>query len=83
MNTQTQHKQILELLSDGKLHSTLEMRNELYVMQPATRIFELKERGHVILAEKKPCNPQDPNSTKIAWYRRCEITSPMQQELAI
>jgi hypothetical protein len=44
------------------------MRNDLFIMQPATRIFELKETGEKIESKMMPCTP-DPNSAKIAWYR--------------
>ena len=65
----TQQEAIINLLEDGKVHSSLEMRNELFIMMPATRIFELKEDGFDIKSEPMPCKPKDPNSKKIAWYR--------------
>lgn len=65
----TQRQRILDLLSDGKLHSTLEMRNEMFIMSPASRILELKAEGHNIITEDLPANPNNPDSAKIAWYK--------------
>jgi len=51
-NAGNQREKVLERLrSKGRL-STIEARNELYVMSIAARIFELKERGHNIVTNK-------------------------------
>lgn len=50
-NTKTsagQCKVVLEYMQQHGSITTLEARNELYIMATAARIFELKERGHNI-----------------------------------
>lgn len=65
----TQTDKILEVLKDGRYHSSLEFRNEHFIMQPATRIFELKEEGHKIDTAMMPCIKGNQESAKIAWYK--------------
>lgn len=47
-NTQAQRQQALKWLEKKPL-TTLEARQELYIMSIAARIFELKEQGHNIV----------------------------------
>jgi hypothetical protein len=51
MNARTQREKIIEWLREKPLN-TLDARDQLYIMSPATRIFELKERGMNIVTKK-------------------------------
>jgi len=83
----TQQQKILDLLCDGQLHSTLEFRNELFIMMPATRIFEIneiqKKQGlpEIIESRMMPANPQRPDSPHIAWYRDTRFIKSIQTSL--
>ena len=70
MDKGTQQDKVLELLGDGNWHSTLEIRERLFIMQSATRIWELKnKRNFDIVKEMKPYDPNNPASVKVAWYK--------------
>jgi hypothetical protein len=62
----TQCEKILELLSDYEFHSTLELR-DMFIMQSATRVFELKKDGYDIESKLMPHDKKD--GAKVAWYR--------------
>ena len=53
-NTNTQRRIVLEHLEKFGSITTLEARNELFIMGIAARIFELKERGYNIITEMVP-----------------------------
>lgn len=53
-NANTQRKVVLEHLKKFGSITTLEARNELFIMGIAARIFELKQRGHNIITEMVP-----------------------------
>jgi hypothetical protein len=76
MSRATQEERLLELLQDGRLHSSLEIRNKLYIMSSAAVIFKLKKSGYHIITETKPCT-SNPDSACIAWYRL--IPKPSEQ----
>ena len=69
INKPTQNQKLLSLLQDGEWHSTIEIREKLFIMQSATRIFEIKEQGNGIESKMMPHNQNDLNSPKVAWYR--------------
>ena len=69
MNTQC--KKILDLLSDGKEHASIDIRENLYIVMVATRIWDLKQKGYDIVKEMKPYN----NGASIAWYKLNERSS--------
>ncbi len=48
---ESQRNRILEWLRQKPL-TTFEAKEQLDIMQPATRIFELKERGHNIITQR-------------------------------
>jgi len=58
----TQCEKVLDQLRKGPL-STLQARNEMFIMSIAARIFELKQKGHNIVA-----HPVSAGSKKIAQY---------------
>lgn len=47
-STDNQRKQLFHELQKHPV-TTLEARQELFIMAPAARVFELKERGHKII----------------------------------
>lgn len=61
-NTNAQRQQILKWLEEKPL-TTLEAREELFIMSIAARIFELKEQGHNIVT-----NWVKAGSKRIAQY---------------
>jgi hypothetical protein len=65
----TQQEKLLNRLVDGKFHSSLEIRNELFIMSSAGVVFQAKKDGYDIETKMMPYNPSDKNSTPIAWYR--------------
>lgn len=48
MRTNSQQQKILAALQKGSV-TTLQARNELFIMSPAARVMELKEQGHHIV----------------------------------
>ncbi len=65
MSTETQRQRVLEALRKAPI-TTLEARNELYIMGIAARIFELKAVGHNIVTHMVPV--YDGGKKKIANY---------------
>ena len=51
MSAKTQCQTILHALQHAPV-STLQARNELFIMSPAARVMELKEQGHNIITHK-------------------------------
>jgi hypothetical protein len=49
---QSQQAQILEHLQTLHSITTLEARENLFIMSPASRVFELKERGFNIITQR-------------------------------
>ena len=49
---QSQQAQILEHLQASQSITTLEARENLFIMSPASRVFELKERGFNIITQR-------------------------------
>ena len=62
MKTEIQRDKILSWLINAPL-TTLEARNELFIMSPASRVLELKNQGYNIITRMV-----DAGSTKIAQY---------------
>lgn len=62
MNDYSQRQKVLEWLNKKPL-TTLEARDQLFIMSIAARIFELKDRGHNIVTCKVLAG-----SKKIAQY---------------
>ena len=54
-NARIQREKVLGRLQQGPL-STLQARNEMFIMSIAARIFELKERGENIVTVMIPVN---------------------------
>lgn len=47
-STENQRNELFNVLKKHPV-TTLEARQELFIMAPAARVFELKERGHKII----------------------------------
>lgn len=59
----SQATQLLELLSDNRWHSTVEIMERVYggshlgIARIGARIFDLKAKGHTIEGKRHPENP--------------------------
>jgi hypothetical protein len=69
MKKQSQTTRLLELLSDGKDHSTIDIMEKVYgaghlgLARVGSRICDLRQSGHEIVGWKDKTNPS------IYWYR--------------
>ena len=66
---ETQCDKLLEVLRDHQPHSSLNLRNDLFIVDIPTRIWDLKHRGYNIKTEMLPNNPKDIKSAPVAYYR--------------
>ena len=65
-NTHAQRERLLDALRQRPM-TTLEIRGQLDILMPATRVFELRERGFNIVTNRVVANTQH-NRHKVALY---------------
>ena len=63
-----QRAQILSYLKQYGSATTLEIRNNLHILSPAPRVFELRERGVQIITTKESQSTPDGKEHFIARY---------------
>ncbi|SFD67294.1 Helix-turn-helix domain-containing protein [Thiohalospira halophila DSM 15071] len=66
----TQTTDLLHALQEGPL-TTGEIRAELGIGMPATRVFELRERGHTVITETVEVRTRR-GASRVARYRLIE-----------
>lgn len=63
-----QRARILEVLQGGHSMTTIEIRRDLDTLMPATRIFELREKGHMIDKVMVDANTEAGVRHRVAMY---------------
>ncbi len=64
----TQSERVLKYLQDGKKLTCLNAFEELGITQVAARIFELKEKGHDIMTDRKSVTNRYNEKCSVAEY---------------